>query len=65
MESDEGGQWQVIRTDDLGNAFTVRGGMTQEDARKLAAEMTLRGHKQSYDAAQTAALPEPEAPRLT
>lgn len=38
----------VFRTDDTGNTFLVRDGLTQDEAELLAAEFAARGHKQTY-----------------
>lgn len=40
--------WSVWRTDDTGNTFFVRGGLTQEESQRLVAEFEARGHKQMY-----------------
>jgi UDP-N-acetyl-2-amino-2-deoxyglucuronate dehydrogenase len=40
--------WAVWRTDDTGNTFLVRAGLTHEAAQQLAAEFEARGHKQTY-----------------
>ena len=40
--------WSVWRTDDNGNTFLVRAGLAQEEARRLVAEFSARGHKQLY-----------------
>jgi UDP-N-acetyl-2-amino-2-deoxyglucuronate dehydrogenase len=40
--------WSVWRTDDNGNTFLVRGGLTQKEALQLVAEFSARGHKQLY-----------------
>ena len=40
--------WAVYRTDDTGNSFLVREHLTQEQAERLVAEFTARGHKQYY-----------------
>jgi len=40
--------WSVWRTDDTGNTFLVRGGLTQEEAQRLVEEFEARGHKQMY-----------------
>lgn len=42
------GTWAVMRQDDNGYAVLVRGGMSQEEAEALAAEMEALGHKQLY-----------------
>ncbi len=38
----------LIRTDDNGNSFLVKDGLTQTAAEKLVAEYTAKGHKQHY-----------------
>lgn len=43
-------QGMVVRTDDNGACVIVRNGLTPQGAQDLAAEMTARGHKQSFDA---------------
>lgn len=40
--------WSVWRTDDNGNTFVVRDGLSHEEAERLVAEFTARGHKQLY-----------------
>jgi hypothetical protein len=40
--------WAVHRQDDSGNRFVVRDGLAHEEARRLAAELEARGHKQLY-----------------
>jgi UDP-N-acetyl-2-amino-2-deoxyglucuronate dehydrogenase len=40
--------WSVWRTDDNGNTFLVRAGLTREEAERLVAEFEGRGHKQTY-----------------
>ena len=40
--------WAVCRTDDTGNSFVVREHLTREEAERLVAEFTARGHKQYY-----------------
>ena len=40
--------WSVWRTDDNGNTFIVRAGLSSEGAERLVAEFTARGHKQLY-----------------
>jgi hypothetical protein len=40
--------WAVHRQDDNGNQFVVRTGLTQEEAERLVAEYTAKGHKQLY-----------------
>jgi hypothetical protein len=42
------GTWAVHRQDDNGNTFVVRTGLCREEAERLAAEFTARGHKQLY-----------------
>lgn len=41
-------RWAVYRTDDTGNSFLVREHLTLEEAERVAAEFTARGHKQHY-----------------
>ena len=48
MELDEPTQWAVYRTDDAGNSFLVREHLTKDEADRLVAEFTARGHKQYY-----------------
>lgn len=43
-------RWAVHRTDDTGNSFLVRDDLTKEEAERLVAEFTARGHKQYYRA---------------
>jgi hypothetical protein len=45
--------WTLFRVDDRGNQFTVRTGLTREEAELLAHEFESRGHKQFYWAEQT------------
>ena len=45
-EADTG--WRIVRQDDNGNRFVVEQGLTEEAARRRAAELTARGHKQTY-----------------
>ena len=40
--------WSVWRSDDNGNTFIVRDGLSPEEAERLVAEFTARGHKQLY-----------------
>jgi len=40
--------WTVWRIDDNGNTFVVQEHLTREEAERLVAEFTARGHKQSY-----------------
>jgi hypothetical protein len=42
------GSWAVWRIDDNGNTFVVRGGLGREEAERVAAEFSARGHKQMY-----------------
>jgi hypothetical protein len=42
------GTWAVWRIDDNGNTFLVRAGLPREEAERVAAEFTCRGHKQMY-----------------
>lgn len=41
-------QWSVWRTDDTGNSFLVREHLTRDEAERVVAEFTARGHKQTY-----------------
>ncbi len=41
--------YSVIRTDDNGNTFTIKSNLTQDEATQLAKQMTLKGHKQTYE----------------
>jgi UDP-N-acetyl-2-amino-2-deoxyglucuronate dehydrogenase len=41
-------QYAVWRIDDNGNTFMVREHVSREDAERLVAEFTARGHKQMY-----------------
>ena len=45
------GLWGVYRQDDTGNRFTVKEGLTQEEAIRLVEVFESRGHKQFYWAA--------------
>jgi hypothetical protein len=45
-------RWAVWRIDDHGNTFVVRDRLDRAEAERLAAELTARGHKQTYWAAQ-------------
>jgi hypothetical protein len=40
--------WQVLRLDDNGNRFVVADCASEDEARRIAAEFTARGHKQVY-----------------
>ena len=40
--------WQVVRQDDNGNRFVVEQDLSEGAARQRAAELTARGHKQTY-----------------
>lgn len=40
--------YALIRTDENGNSFLVKDGLTQTAAEKLVAEYTAKGHKQHY-----------------
>ena len=40
--------WTVYRTDDAGNSFLVRDHLTRDEADRVVAEFTARGHKQYY-----------------
>ncbi len=40
--------WAIWRTDDNGNTFLVRSGLTHPEALRLVAEFEARGHKQLY-----------------
>jgi hypothetical protein len=40
--------WCVMRQDDNGNRFVVVRGVTEAEARELAAAYAARGHKQLY-----------------
>jgi hypothetical protein len=40
--------WVVWRIDDNGNRFMLSDHLKQEDAERLVAEFTARGHKQIY-----------------
>jgi hypothetical protein len=46
--------WTLWRIDDNGNTFAVREGLGRDEADRLAAEFTARGHKQMYWVEQTA-----------
>ena len=41
-------RWTVYRIDDNANVFVVREGVGREEADRLVAEFTARGHKQTY-----------------
>ena len=41
-------QWAVWRIDDNGNTFVVQEHLEREEADRLVAEFTARGHKQMY-----------------
>jgi hypothetical protein len=47
-------RWTVWRTDDNGNTFVVRDRLERADAERLVVELTARGHKQTYWAAEEA-----------
>jgi len=40
----------VVRTDDNGNVFPVRDGLTREEAERLCSCLAASAHKQHYDA---------------
>jgi hypothetical protein len=40
--------WSVWRTDDTGNSFLVREHLSRDEAERVVAEFTARGHKQTY-----------------
>jgi hypothetical protein len=40
--------WCLVRLDDNGNEFVVRGDLSRAAAEALAREFEARGHKQSY-----------------
>jgi hypothetical protein len=40
--------WVVWRIDDNGNTFIVREHLTRDEADRVVAEFTARGHKQMY-----------------
>ena len=40
--------WSVLRMDDAGNTFVVREHLSREEAERIVAEFTARGHKQIY-----------------
>jgi UDP-N-acetyl-2-amino-2-deoxyglucuronate dehydrogenase len=46
--------WTVWRCDDNGNRFVVTEAQTRDEAERLVAEFTARGHKQIYWAEQGA-----------
>jgi hypothetical protein len=48
--------WSVWRTDDNGNDFPVRNGMTKDAAIALRDELQTLGHKQLYWVRQTSYL---------
>ena len=41
-------RWTVLRIDDNGNKFVVRGDLEERDAKEIVAEFEARGHKQVY-----------------
>jgi len=40
--------WTVWRIDDNANVFVVREHLTEEEAERVVADFTARGHKQTY-----------------
>ena len=48
MTTPAGETWAVWRIDDNGNTFVVRDGLTRDEADRVVAEFTARGHKQTY-----------------
>ena len=44
----QGQSWSVWRIDDNGNSFVVREHLSLNEAERLVAEFTARGHKQMY-----------------
>jgi hypothetical protein len=42
--------WTIYRQDDNGNVFIVQDDVSQEEAERLVALFTSRGHKQLYTA---------------
>lgn len=41
-------RYDVIRTDDNGHSFSVKEDLPKDEAEKLCAALTARGHKQLY-----------------
>jgi hypothetical protein len=41
-------RFDVLRTDDNGRTFTIKKDLPRDEAEKLCAELTARGHKQHY-----------------
>jgi len=40
--------WSVWRQDDNGNRFSIRAGLTREEAEQMCRDFEARGHKQLY-----------------
>ena len=58
-ESSAQRDWAVWRIDDNANTFLVRGGLSRDEAERVAAEFAARGHKQTYWVERDAAEPAP------
>jgi hypothetical protein len=41
-------RYDVLRTDDNGPTFTIKTGLPKDEAEKLYATLTAKGHKQVY-----------------
>lgn len=52
----EDSAWSVWRTDDNGNDFPVRNGLSRDEALALRDELQTNGHKQLYWVRQNALL---------
>jgi hypothetical protein len=55
------GTWRVRRQDDNGNIYLVAGALEESAARRLAAELEARAHKQLYFVDRERTEPDPGA----
>ena len=53
--------WRVLRQDDNGNIFLVAGSLEEDAARRLAAKLEARAHKQLYFVERAPEAPSPES----
>lgn len=47
-DTEEKGEWRVIRQDWHGNEFEMAANLPEAKARSIAAEFNAKGHKQTY-----------------
>ena len=50
-------RWRVVRLDDNGNTYVVVDDLSEAEARRKAAELEARAHKQSYEVERMPARP--------